>query len=324
MRKKFKRKKKVRTKKLIYFLLLIVLICIFRLYILRIKFINSNKKLINNLLENSNYYVYEGAKNNNILGDITEYINKNIFNSPTYILNSQLNYKSNNNNKNKKEEKKEEQVNKIDLMYENNSPQVYIYNSHQGEKYSTKYLEEHNIVPDVMMASKMLKEKLDNIGIKTLVEENDILAYMKKNDLDHSGSYKASRYFLEKAINKYSSVKLYIDLHRDAASHKATYTTINGKDCAKVLFVIGLEYDTYEENLKIATDINNIIVKKYPTLTRGIMKKEGYGVNGVYNQDLANNVILLEMGGNENNIDEINNTLDLIAEVIGEYINEKK
>jgi len=78
MRKKFKRKKKVRTKKLIYFLLLIVLICIFRLYILRIKFINSNKKLINNLLENSNYYVYEGAKNNNILGDITEYINKNI------------------------------------------------------------------------------------------------------------------------------------------------------------------------------------------------------------------------------------------------------
>ena len=54
------------------------------------------------------------------------------------------------------------------------------------------------------------------------------------------------------------------------------------------------------------------------------MKKEGYGVNGVYNQDLKENVILIEIGGNENNIEEVNNTLDLVAHVIGEYINEKE
>ena len=90
------------------------------------------------------------------------------------------------------------------------------------------------------------------------------------------------------------------------------------------VFVIGLEYSTYEKNLSVANELNNIIINKYPTLTRGIMKKEGYGVNGVYNQDLSSNVILIEVGGNENNIDEINNTLDLLSEVIGEYLNEKE
>ena len=54
------------------------------------------------------------------------------------------------------------------------------------------------------------------------------------------------------------------------------------------------------------------------------MKKQGYGVNGVYNQDLNSNVILIEMGGHENNIDEVNNTLDLVALAIGEYLNEKE
>ena len=187
-----------------------------------------------------------------------------------------------------------------------------------------EYLEDYNIVPDVLMASNMLKDKLDSIGIESIVEESDILAYMKDNNLNHAGSYKASRHFLKQAIENYPSIKLFIDLHRDAASHKSTITTVDGKVCAKVLFVIGLEYKTYESNLSVATKINNIILKEYPSLTRGIMKKEGYGVNGIYNQDLASNVILIEIGGNENNIEEINNTLDLIAQVIGEYLNEEK
>ena len=157
----------------------------------------------------------------------------------------------------------------------------------------------------------MLSEKLNNLGIHAIVEENNILEYMDKNNLDHSGSYIASRYYIEKAMEKYDSIDLYIDLHRDAISHNASYININGKDCAKILFVIGLEYSTYQNNLSIVEKINTIINNKYPNLSRGIMKKRGYGVNGVYNQDLASNVILIEIGGNENNIDEVNNTLDL-------------
>ena len=147
---------------------------------------------------------------------------------------------------------------------------------------------------------------------------------MNKNGLDHAGSYIASRHFLQNTMNKYNSIELYIDLHRDAISHDSSYINIDGKDCAKILFVIGLEYDTYKSNLKIVEKINNIINTKYPNLSRGIMKKQGYGVNGVYNQDLSSNVILIEVGGNENNIDEVNNTLDLVASAIKEYLNEER
>jgi len=317
MRKKFRTKKKFKFKKIVYLLLIIFVIVMFKFYIMKIKLINSNEKLINNLLESTNYYSYNNRSNTNIIDTITSYISKNVFNSPLFFLKSEL--------KTNIDKKTKSNINKVEFVYEENDlPLVYIYNSHQGENYSVEYLEEHNIIPNVLMAANMLKDKLENIKIKTIVENSDILDYMKKNNLNHAGSYIASRNFLEKAINKYTSVELFIDLHRDAATHKATSTEINGKNCAKILFVIGLENPNYEENLEVVTKINNIILEKYPTLTRGIMKKEGYGVNGVYNQDLNSNVILLEMGGNENNIDEINNTLDIISSVIGEYLNEKK
>ena len=317
MKGRFKRKKKFKKNILFYIILIICFIALFRIYLFRIKMIPTSEKFINNVLDNSNNYSYNNK--NNIFDNIVSYINNNIFNSPSYILDSELNYKFISN-----KDKLVNNQNTLDLMYESNKVDIYLYSSHASEAYSTKYLEEYNILPDIIMASKMFKEKLENIGIKTVVEEGDILSYMKENNLNHAGSYIASRHFLEIAMKKYPTTKLYIDLHRDATSYNTSHTIIDNKDCAKILFVIGLENENYEKNLKVVTEINNIIVKKYPTLTRGIMKKEGAGVNGVYNQDLSQNVILIELGGNENNIDEINNTLDILSSVIGEYLNEKK
>lgn len=303
MKKRFKRKRKFNLRKIIYLIIFVFLIYLLKFYVVKIKLINSNEKLLNSIFSDMN---------NTSVNNLINYVNENIFNSPLYFLESQLKYK--------KEENKA-----VNLIYkEKEKPIIYIYNSHQGEQYSYKYLEEYNIIPNVLMASYMLSEKLSDLGINTIVEENNILEYMDKNNLDHSGSYIASRYFLENVMKKNNNIDLYIDLHRDAISHDASYININGKDCAKVLFVIGLEYNTYQDNLKIVEQLNNIINNKYPNLSRGIMKKKGYGVNGVYNQDLAPNVILIEIGGHENNIDEVNNTLDLIAEVLREYLNEEK
>ena len=311
MRKRFKSKKKFNLKFLFISLILFIIILVFKHIINTSKLSSSNQIIIHNIFKTNNNYSYK-EKENNITKEIYTCLKNKIFNSPINILKTELKY-----------DKKEKKVTTF-IYNEVEEPIVYIYNSHQGERYSMEYLEDYNIVPDVLMASYMLEDKLDNLNINTIVEENDILDYMKKNNLDHSESYKASRVFLNKAVKNYPNAKLYIDLHRDAASHDVTVTTINGKKCAKVLFVIGLENNTYEKNLSVVTELNNVILEKYPSLTRGIMKKEGYGVNGVYNQDLASNVILIEIGGHENNIEEINNTLDLISQVIGEYLNEKE
>lgn len=309
MSKRFKRKRSINLNKVIFLVILIIIFLVIKSLISKISIRQLDNNLLNTILNNSNNYNKE-----NYASKISLYVKNSLFNNPVELLNLQL-----------KLEKKKEQKEQVNLMYKNNElPLIYIYNSHQGEEYSYKYLEDYNIVPNVLIADSMLKDKLESIGIKTVIEEANILEYMKNNNLNHAGSYIASRVFLESAINKYPSVRLFIDLHRDAAPHNATTVNIDGKECAKILFVIGLEYDTYQNNLEIVTKINNIILEKYPSLTRGIMKKEGYGVNGVYNQDLKENVILIEIGGNENNIEEVNNTLDLVAHVIGEYINEKE
>ena len=52
------------------------------------------------------------------------------------------------------------------------------------------------------------------------------------------------------------------------------------------------------------------------------MKKSGKGVNGVYNQDFHANTMLIEVGGQYNNIREVNNSLKVLARILAEYIKE--
>ena len=301
MSKHFRRKKKIKYKKIFYLLIFIMIMYSITKFILSF---------------NITTLIIHKSFNNSIVDSLSNKLSGN-FNNPVKLVNQELNnYKI----------EKEEAVNNIKSFdyVKNDDVLVYIYNSHQGEKYAYNYLEDYNIIPDVKMVAHMIEDNLDKIGIKVVVEDADILGYMKEKGYNHGQSYIASRIYLEDAIKKYPKAILYIDLHRDAATHSVTYTEIEGKGCAKILFVIGLENDNWKENLDTTTKINNIINTKYPGLSRGIMKKEGPGVNGVYNQDVDSNVILLEVGGNENNIEELINTSNLISNVIGEYINEKK
>lgn len=200
------------------------------------------------------------------------------------------------------------------------NPVVYIYNSHQLEAYNNQYLEIYNIRPNVMMASFMLKEKLFSLGIPSLVEEANLTEFMRINNWGHADSYKASRFFIIDAKNKYDSLVFFIDLHRDSIKKTQSTVTINGKSYAKTLLLVGLENPNYALNLKVAESINSIINQSYPNLSRGILKKQGKGVDGVYNQDISPNMILIEIGGVDNNIEEVLNTVDALASVLYEYL----
>lgn len=89
------------------------------------------------------------------------------------------------------------------------------------------------------------------------------------------------------------------------------------------MFVVGLDHKNYEPNLNLANELNNIIEEKYPGISRGISKKTGKGVNGIYNQDISSNSMLIEVGGVDNTIEEVNNTMDVLAEIISNYIKER-
>lgn len=199
-------------------------------------------------------------------------------------------------------------------------PIVYLYNTHQLEEYKQENQESYNVTPNVMMLSYIVREKLNDKGIPTIVEENDVSAFLQANNWSYASSYKVTKLLMEDAKTKNPTLKYFIDLHRDSVSKSISTATIDGKNYAKILFIIGLENPNYQENLTVTTTINNMLEEKYPGITRGIYKKEGKGVNGVYNQDFDKNTILFEVGGPENTIEEVLNTADAISTVLAEYI----
>lgn len=332
MAKRFKGKtKKSKIFKYIIVIFLIYLIySIFSLIILNIKLVDNNEDFIKNLLADSNYHMLYEKKSKNIIYKFASLLTNLNINEPITILENSFGYKSGNKldselvfNENYEEEASVQQV--IDYMSKNETvsePLVYIYNSHQTEAYSEKYLETYNITPDVLMAGYLLKEKLEKLGISTIIEESNIAEFLRINNWQYKDSYKASRFYLLDAIDNYPNVKLFIDLHRDSLSKSKSTVKVNNKEYAKVMFVVGKEHDNYQANLELSNKLNNMITKKYPTLSRGVIGKEGSGVNGIYNQDLSSNAILLELGGNENTITEVLNTIEIISEIIKEYIDE--
>jgi len=201
-------------------------------------------------------------------------------------------------------------------------PLVYIYNTHNKEQYYHSKKEPHNIIPTVMTTSYMLKEKLKEYNIDSVVEEEDISKVLKKNKWKYSYSYKASRIFLEEVVKTYPSLNFFIDVHRDSVKKEISTVEINKKNYARILFIVGLENKDYEKNLKLTEEINNLINKEYPGLSRGIYKKKGRGVNGVYNQDFSSNCILIEFGGHKNTIDEVYNSVEAVGSILGKYIGD--
>lgn len=205
-----------------------------------------------------------------------------------------------------------------------NNPLIYIYNTHDQEEYKSNFQNVYNIVPNVKLASYILQEKLEDVGISSVVETNSIKKILNDNSWIYSDSYKASRILLEQTKMNYPSIKYFIDIHRDSSKYDKTTIEINNIKYAKVLFIVGLEHEKYEENLKLAESLNNILNQKINGISKGIYKKEGPGVNGIYNQDFSSNSILIEVGGVDNSIDEVANTIHILGESIYSYIKEQK
>ena len=169
-----------------------------------------------------------------------------------------------------------------------------------------------------------IKEKLNEQDIPTIVETANIKEYLDKNKLKYKYSYNASKHFMKIAKTKNKSLNYFIDLHRDSVKKNLTTLTYKNKKYAKVMFIIGADHDNYKQNLKLAENINNALTLKIPGISRGVLKKSGRNVNGIYNQDFNPNTILIELGGIDNTIEEVNNTMEVLAVVLSNYIKNKE
>lgn len=324
--KKFKSKKRITLKKTkyLFYLFIIVFICTFTFkYLNNIKYASNNKEFIKYLLEDSNHYKNYDNSIKKMIYKVSNLISRFDTNKPVTLLESKFLYKSNSkevelvktNNTENVSIKENNVIEESNELNKENKPVVYIYNTHQTEGYAYGNLKEFGITPDVMMASYLLEDRLSKKGIKVLVEERKMSDYLKKNNWDYNMSYYASRVYAQGVLSS-NSTDLIIDLHRDALSKDLSTTTINGKNYAKILFVVGGKPSTYAENIKVVNALNDLVKQNYPSLTRGILTRK----ESTYNQDLSNHSILLELGAQENTIDEVMNTVEVMADVIANYL----
>ena len=293
--------------KLFLYLLVILLTFFITIKWLSKKEIDLDASTIELLLENSDNI----EPKNRIINKIVTTINETEIINPVSVLLNE--YKT-------KDETEIVKVNN-EVIIENDNPIVYIYNTHQGEKYNSP--KELNLSYSVIDASFYLQKKLEEYGINSLVETMSVQDVLNTNNWNYATSYRVSKMFMEQRKKENKSIKYYFDIHRDSVDKSISTVTINGIKYARTMFLLGLENENYRSNEKNIIKLENWLNNNYKGLSRGIYRKQGKGVNGVYNQDFSEYCFLIEVGGENNTYEEVENTIDVLAKMISELVGGK-
>ncbi|MFA1711609.1 stage II sporulation protein P [Peribacillus frigoritolerans] len=202
---------------------------------------------------------------------------------------------------------------------------VEIYHSHNRESYlpylkgvTNPDLAYHSKINITKLGERMVEDMADK-GIGSSLDKTDIMGNLNNKGLNYAKSYQESRKSVQTALANNKDLEYIIDIHRDSKRKKHTTININGKDYAKIAFVVGGNNPNFEKNAALANKLHKALEKKYPGISRGVMKQGGAGHNGVYNQDLSGNAMLLEIGGVDNTFEEMYLTVDAFTEVFSEF-----
>lgn len=211
------------------------------------------------------------------------------------------------------------------ILTTSDKPQILIYHTHGGETYSNSpegnYHSEDK-PNSTLEIGAMLTQELASRG-------RSIVHNTTYHDLpDFNSAYTRSLKTIQNMQAKYGSIDIVIDLHRDGRDfnkiskeefHKQTTTTIDGKDVAKFLFVVGEKSQNSKRISELAEDITKFAETKYPGITKPVVRKD----YARFNQFTSDNHLLLEVGGNANSIDEAKASIPYIAEIIDEYFKKQ-
>lgn len=205
---------------------------------------------------------------------------------------------------------------------------VFIYHSHAWEAYlplmdnaekKPSEASTTNNNQNVIHVGSMLTEQLEKKGINTIHDKTNVTTGLHDKGWGYSDSYKFSRQTIEDVASANDNLSYFIDIHRDAQRKDETTVTINGKDYARVYFIVGIEHEDYKKNLQFAKELHRLLKKKYPGLSKGIYEKSKSDGNGVYNQDVSERSLLVEFGGIDNTREDLSNTAKVMAEVISKH-----
>ncbi len=200
------------------------------------------------------------------------------------------------------------------IIIEKNSdlPQVLIMHTHETESFEPEIRDFYDdsfscrTTDDdynISAVGNVIAEELENAGIKVIhnVTKHDYPSY--------NGSYERSRETVEQILEENPSIKIVLDVHRDALEKQdgtrlAPRTYIGENSAAQVMLISccddgTMDMPNYIENFKFASKLQIQLESDYPTITRPLLFDYRK-----YNQDLTTGSILVEVGGHANAISE--------------------
>ena len=209
-------------------------------------------------------------------------------------------------------------------------PQVLIMHTHATESYEPYERDFYDASFNSRTTDKSMNmaavgdkiaEQLEAAGI-SVIHDTTLHDYPSYN-----GSYDLSRETVRKYLDEYPSIKVVLDVHRDAIEREsgeriAPIAEINGKNAAQVMIICGCDDGTMNmpdcmKNLRFACLLQRQMESDYPGLTRPVLFDYRK-----YNQDLTTGSILIEMGGHANSIEQAEYSGELVGKSLAKCLEE--
>lgn len=207
------------------------------------------------------------------------------------------------------------------LIYHTHSTETYIMND--NGKFSSSYPARNDDKSvNMIRIGDEITRILQARGIGVI---HDRTIY----DTVYTGAYAKSRAGIEKNLKKYPSVKITLDIHRDAVyyddyTHMKPVTEIDGEKAAQMMIITGAEggsvtdFPKWKTNLAFALHLQKTVNDRYENLMKPI-----YFCNRKYNMDITPYSLLIEVGTDANSLKEAAYTGRLLGDSLAQLIKTK-
>lgn len=217
---------------------------------------------------------------------------------------------------------------KFKIKGNNKKPQILIYHTHSQEEFSNSNGNEATTI--IGVGDRLARILEEQFGYNVIHDKStyDIV----DGKLDRNEAYDQSRAGVKKILDKYPSISLILDIHRDGVNENTRLVTeINGKKTAQVMFFNGMSrfkttgnidylYNPYlYENLALSLQMKVNAEAYYPGFAR-----HNYVNAYKYNLDLCKQSMLIEVGAQTNTYQEVRNAAEPLARLIDIVMGNKK
>ncbi len=197
-------------------------------------------------------------------------------------------------------------------LTDTSEPQVLIYHTHTTESFEPYVRENYDAAfnyrttdetKNVVMVGDAIQAELEAAGIG-VIHIRTIHDYPSYN-----GSYGRSRESILPVLEQYPSIKVALDIHRDAIATETEayqpFIEIDGKEAAQVMIISGCDDGTlgmpnYMKNFHFACCLQQQLETDHPGFTRPILFDYRH-----YNQDLTTGSLLIEVGSHGNTLGQV-------------------